>query len=241
METRGFARIHRVNGQRTVTVQGAIDTKVANAREIMGALKRDFVPQLKRDYPGIRLSSQGQDKDSADTGNSLSTNLLIGLIGVFLILAFQFRDYVQPFAVILAIPMGLIGVVWGHIAMGLDLTMPSLIAFATLAGVVVNDNILLVTFIRERLEEGVGVVEAGQLAARDRFRPIVLTSLTTIAGLLPLLLETSTQAQLLIPLVASLAFGLFTATLASLFLVPAFFVVLDDVGLLELPRSEERT
>ena len=232
VETRGFARIHRVNGQRTVTVQGAIDTKVANAREIMGALKRNFIPQLKKKYPGIRFSSQGQDKDSADTGNSLRTNLLVGLIGVFLILAFQFRNYVQPFAVLLAIPMGLIGVVWGHLALGLDLTMPSLVAFATLAGVVVNDNILLVTFLKERLAEGAGVAEAGRQAARDRFRPIVLTSLTTIAGLLPLLSETSTQAQLLIPLVASLAFGLVTATVTSLFLVPAFFVVLDDVGLL---------
>jgi len=240
VETRGFARIHRVNGQRTVTVQGAIDTDVANAREIMRAVKKNFVPQLKEKYPGLRLSSQGQDKDSADTGNSLRTNLLVGLIGVFLILAFQFRNYVQPFAVILAIPMGLIGVVWGHLAMGLDLSMPSLVAFATLAGVVVNDNILLVTFLKERVAEGVGVAEAGREAARDRFRPIVLTSLTTIAGLLPLLTETSTQAQLLIPLVASLAFGLLTATVSSLFLVPAFFVVLDDVGLLREHSSGPR-
>ena len=206
----------------------------------MGALKRSFIPQLKKKYPGIRFSSQGQDKDSADTGNSLKTNLLVGLIGVFLILAFQFRNYVQPFAVLLAIPMGLIGVVWGHLALGLDLTMPSLVAFATLAGVVVNDNILLVTFLKERLAEGADVAEAGRQAARDRFRPIVLTLLTTIAGLLPLLSETSTQAQLLIPLVASLAFGLLTATVSSLFLVPAFFVVLDDVGLLKAPTSGER-
>ncbi len=232
VETRGYSRIHRVNGQRTVTVQGAIDTELANAREIMRAVKKNFAPGLKKKYPGLRLSSQGQDKDSADTGNSLKTNLLIGMIGVFLILAFQFRNYVQPFAVILAIPMGLIGVVWGHLALGLDLTMPSLVAFATLAGIVVNDNILLVTFPKERMAEGVGVEEAGRQAARDRFRPIVLTSLTTIAGLLPLLSETSTQAQLLIPLVASLAFGLLTATFASLLLVPAFFVVLDDAGLL---------
>ncbi len=128
--------------------------------------------------------------------------------------------------------MGLIGVVWGHLALGLDLTMPSLVGFATLAGVVVNDNILLVTFVKERLKEGAGVFEATLEAARDRFRPIMITSLTTIAGLLPLLTETSTQAQLLIPLVASLAFGLLTATVSSLFLVPTFFVILDDLGLL---------
>ncbi len=231
-ETRGYSRIHRVNGQRTVTVQGALDPTQANAREIMGMVKKYFVPELKEKYAGIRFASQGQDKDTADTGSSLQTNLLVGLIGIFLILALQFRNYIQPFAVMLAIPMGLIGVVWGHLALGLDLTMPSLVGFATLAGVVVNDNILLVTFVKERLKEGAGVFEATLEAARDRFRPIMITSLTTIAGLLPLLTETSTQAQLLIPLVASLAFGLLTATVSSLFLVPTFFVILDDLGLL---------
>ncbi|MBE9558426.1 MAG: efflux RND transporter permease subunit, partial [Proteobacteria bacterium] len=232
-ETRGFARIHRVNGQRTVTVQGTLDTNVANAREIMAALRKEFAPRLKEKYPGIRLVSQGQDKETAETGNSLQTNLLIGLVGIFLVLTFQFRDYVQPFAVLLAIPMGLIGVVWGHLALGLNLSMPSLVGFATLAGVVVNDNILLVGFAKERLKEGDSVAGAMQQAARERFRPIVLTSLTTIAGLLPLLMETSTQAQLLIPLVASIAFGLLTATVMSLFLVPVFFVILDDVKLLK--------
>jgi len=232
-ETRGYARIHRVDGQRTVTVQGAIDTEVVNARELMGAVKRFFAPELKQNYPGVRMASQGQDKETAQTGSSLQVNILIGVIGVFLILALQFRNYIEPFAVLLAIPMGLVGVVWGHVAMGLDLTMPSLVGFATLAGVVVNDNILLVAFVKERLGKGVNVVDAALEAARDRFRPIMITSLTTVAGLLPLLTETSTQAQLLIPLVASLAFGLLSATVASLFMVPVFFTILGDLGLLK--------
>jgi multidrug efflux pump subunit AcrB len=227
-QTRGYARIHRINGQRTVTIQASIDTAKANAREVMGLLFKRFIPTLKQRYPGVRFVSQGQDKETSETGSSLKTNLLIGLIGVYLILVLQFRSYIQPLAVMLAIPMGLIGVVWGHLLMGLDLTMPSMVGFATLAGVVVNDNILLVTFIKERLREGENVKMAGWLAAKDRFRPIMLTSLTTLAGLLPLLTETSTQAQILIPLVASLAFGLLTATIASLFLVPAFFAFLDD-------------
>ncbi|MCB1809611.1 MAG: efflux RND transporter permease subunit, partial [Candidatus Competibacteraceae bacterium] len=156
-ETRGFARINRINGQRSITVQGTLDTDVANAREIMGMVKKAFVPELKKKYPEIRLSSQGQDKDTSNTGNSLQTNVLIGLLGIYLILTFQFRNYLQPFAVMLAIPMGFIGVVWGHIALGLDLTMPSLVGFATLAGIVVNDNILLVTFVKERLKDGAAV------------------------------------------------------------------------------------
>lgn len=239
VETRSYARIHRVNGQRTVTVQGALDTNVANAAEIMGMVKKFFIPELKENYPGIRFASQGEDKDTSETGSSLQTNLLVGLIGVFLILSFQFRNFIQPIAVVLAIPMGLIGVVWGHLVLGLDLTMPSLVGFATLAGVVVNDNILLVKFIKDRLMDGGNVLEATQEAVRDRFRPIMITSLTTIAGLLPLLTETSTQAQLLIPLVASLAFGLLTATLSSLFLVPTFFIILDDLGLLTIEKNDE--
>lgn len=233
-EQRGYARIHRVNGERTVTIEASLDTNQANAKEVMGLLFKRFIPILKERYPDIRIVSQGQDKETAETGNSLLSNLVIGLVGVYLILVFQFRSYIQPVAVMLAIPMGFIGVVWGHLIMGLDLTMPSMVGFATLAGVVVNDNILLVNFIKKKLNEGVDVKTAGWQAAKDRFRPIMLTSLTTLAGLLPLLTETSTQAQILIPLVASLAFGLLTATVASLFLVPAFFVFLNENSLLKV-------
>ncbi len=207
---RGFARIHRIDGQRTVTVQGALDTRVANARELMNVTKKRFLPELKERFKDVRVSFQGQGKESAQTGGSLQTALLVGLAGIYLILCFQFRSYLEPLAVMLAIPTGFIGVVWGHLALGLELSMPSLVGLATLAGIVVNDSILLVTFIKERQRHGTDVAEAARLAARDRFRAIVLTSLTTVAGLLPLLMETSTQAQLLIPLVASLVFGLST-------------------------------
>ncbi|MES9846443.1 MAG: efflux RND transporter permease subunit [Candidatus Sedimenticola sp. 6PFRAG5] len=168
--------------------------------------------------------------DIAATGASLQTNIMIGLIGVFIILSFQFRSYLQPLAVLLAIPTGLIGVVWGHLLMGLDLSMPSLVGLATLTGIVVNDSVLLVSFIKEQRSGGLAMTDAVRLAARDRFRAVILTSLTTIVGLLPLLTETSTQAQFLIPLVASLAFGLLTATLLSLFLIPSCFVIFEELG-----------
>lgn len=239
-ETRGFARINRVNGQRTVTVQGKLDTQVANARELMKMTQMRLLPELKEKYPGVRFSFQGQGKESATTGSSLTTNVLIGLIGVFLILAYQFRSYLQPLAVMLAIPTGLIGVVAGHLALGLDLSMPSLVGMASLTGIVVNDSILLVVFIKEKLQSGMTAVDAAKSAATDRFRAIILTSLTTIAGLLPLLLETSTQAQFLIPLVASLAFGLLTATILSLILVPAIFVIFDDLGFIRIEQKPEK-
>lgn len=153
-QVRDYGRIHRVNGSRTVTIQGKIDTKVINAQDLMKATKAEFLPKLKKRYPSVKPSFQGQGKESAETGNSLLTNILIGLFGVYIILSFQFRSYLQPIAVMLAIPMGFVGVIWGHMAMGLQLSMVSLIGFATLAGIVVNDSILLVAFIKERMQEG---------------------------------------------------------------------------------------
>ncbi len=236
-QVRGYARLHRINGIRTVTVQGTLDTKIANAKEIMGMTKKKFLPRLKKKYPQLSFSFAGQNSANAVTMASLQRNVLIGLFGVFLILSFQFRSYLQPLAVMLAIPMGLIGVVWGHLFLGLELSMPSLVGLATLMGVVVNDSILLVTFIKNHWQTEMTITQAVVQAAHDRFRAIILTSLTTIAGLLPLLMETSTQAQLLIPIVASLTFGLFTATLLSLFLIPSCFVIFEDLGWIKPENS----
>ena len=164
--------------------------------------------------------------------------MLLGLVGVYMLLALQFRGYLAPITVMLVIPTALIGVIFGHMALGLDLTMPSIVGMASLFGVVVNDSILLVAFIRQERRQMVPVPEAAKRAARVRFRPIVLTSITTIAGLTPLLLERSLQAQILIPLAASLAFGLATATIAALFLVPAIYAILDDFGRLGALKGE---
>ena len=141
--------------------------------------------------------------------------------------------------VLAAIPLSVIGVVWGHMALGLQISLPSLAGLATLAGVVVNDSILLVNFIRERFGQGIDIVEAAREGIRDRFRAIFLTSLTTVVGLAPLLFEQSTQAQFLRPIVASLAFGLATATLLALFVTPAMLVILNDIGLLRRETAEE--
>jgi len=238
-QVRGYARLHRVNGQRTVTVQGTLDTEIANAKEIMMLTKKQFLPELKQKFPQLRFSFVGQGKQNALTAASLQRNVLIGLFGVFLILSFQFRSYLQPVAVMLAIPLGLIGVIWGHLLLGIELSMPSLVGLATLMGIVVNDSILLVTFIKNNWQKDVPMVEAVKQAAHDRFRAIFLTSLTTVAGLLPLLLETSTQAQLLIPIVASLTFGLITATVLSLFLIPCCFVIFEDMGWIN-PSQDNR-
>ncbi|MDK3019707.1 efflux RND transporter permease subunit [Pseudodonghicola flavimaris] len=235
---RGYASINRVDGQRTVSVQGAINPAVANARDLMAALKADYLPGLADRRPEVRVTLQGEAKDTATTGASLGRNLAIGIIGVYLILAFQFRSFVQPVVVLSAIPLSLIGVVWGHMALGLQISLPSLVGLATLAGVVVNDSILLVSFMKERLAAGDAMLVAARSAVRDRFRAIFLTSLTTVVGLGPLLFEPSTQAQFLRPIVASLAFGLSAATLLALFVTPACFAVLQDLRLIRRETAE---
>ncbi|MYM54491.1 efflux RND transporter permease subunit [Thalassovita mangrovi] len=237
--SRGYASIQRIDGRRTVSVQGTINPAVANARELMAALKSDFLPKLADKRPGVSVSILGEAEDTATTGNSLMRNLVIGLIGVYLILSFQFRSFIQPVAVLAVIPLGAVGVIWGHMALGLQISLPSLVGLATLAGVVVNDSILLVVFIKERLETGADMMDAARDAAGDRFRAIFLTSLTTVAGLAPLLFETSTQAQLLRPIVASLAFGLTGATLMALFVTPAVFAILHDLRLIRVASDKD--
>jgi hydrophobic/amphiphilic exporter-1 (mainly G- bacteria), HAE1 family len=236
-EGRGWARIQRIDGVRTVTVRGDVDTRIANADAIVQDTLARFAPELAERFPAVRLSPGGQVADAAETGASLLRGFVAGLIGVFLLLSFVFRSYLEPIVVMTTIPLALIGVVWGHLLMGLDLSMPSMVGLASLAGIVVNNAILLVAFIKLNHARGMAIAEAAMKASRDRFRPVVLTTLTTVAGLVPLLLETSAQAQVLIPLVASLAFGLLTAAALVLVLVPALYTILDDLGLTRLERE----
>lgn len=228
---RGYARIHRVDGLRTVTVQGEVDSAVANANEIVADTRARFLPDLAARYPGVVVDFEGQAKEGATTGRSVLRNFVIGLIGIYMLLALQFRSYLEPVVVMVAIPLALIGAVFGHLVQGLEMSMPSMVGMAALAGVVVNDTILIVMFIKEHRAQGMATADAARQAARARFRAILLTSLTTVAGLLPLLLEKSLQAQVLIPLATSLAFGLASATVLSLFLVPALYTILDDFRL----------
>ncbi|SHF43486.1 Multidrug efflux pump subunit AcrB [Litoreibacter ascidiaceicola] len=229
--TRGYASITRIDGMRTVSVTGSINADVANSRELMAAMRADFLPELSQRHPDVNVVVVGESKDTATTGASLMRNLAMGLIGVWLILAYQFRSFIQPIAVFLAIPLGVIGMMWGHFALGMQLSMPSFVGLATLAGVVVNNSILLVEFIKIHHNTSDDLMESGVSAVRDRFRPIFLTSLTTVVGLGPLLFEQSTQAQFLRPIVASLAFGLSGATLLALFVTPAAYMVLHDLRL----------
>ncbi len=229
-EGRGFSRIRRVDGRRTVTIQGELDKRLANSTEVLNDTRARFLPQLKEKYPEVATSFEGANADAGRTQRSMLSGFVLGLIGVYLLLSFQFRSYIEPFIVMIIIPFAFIGAIGGHMLLGIDFTMPSMLGFVALAGIVVNDSILLVNFIKHHHGETNSVAEAAPLASGARFRAILLTSLTTIVGLMPLLLETSLQAQVLIPMVTSLAFGLLATTVLVLFIVPAVYTILDDFG-----------
>ncbi|MEJ2123283.1 MAG: efflux RND transporter permease subunit [Alphaproteobacteria bacterium] len=239
-QDRGYARINRINRHRTISVQGDVDTRIGNANEMI----RDFRKRLKADFlkrhPLVQIDVAGQDRETGKTQKAMVRGFLLGLLGVFLLLSFQFRSYIEPVVVMLVIPFAFIGVIVGHLLLGLEFTMPSMLGFLALAGVVVNNSILLVDFIKRQYKPGDRVEDLAPKGARARFRAMLLTSITTVAGLFPLLLETSLQAQVLVPLVTSLAFGLVAASMISLFVVPAMYTIFDDFGVTTLARDRRK-
>ena len=198
---------------------------------LIAQFKSDFLPDFYERYPDLKVSFEGQEKNAKTTQKSIVSGTLIGLIGVFILLSFQFRNYREPLVVMTIIPFTVIGVVCGHLLMGMPFTLPSLLGFISLAGIVVNDSILLVLFIKKKLEEGEDIFTAAANASRARFRAVLLTSITTIAGLIPLLFETSLQAQIIQPLAISIAFGLMATTILVLIVIPCIYVMLDDFGI----------
>ncbi|MBI4520100.1 MAG: efflux RND transporter permease subunit [Gemmatimonadetes bacterium] len=180
-------------------------------------------------HPGVYYTFEGMQSEQRDTIGGLQRGFLLAMFMVFALLAVPLRSYVQPVIIMLAIPFGLVGAFWGHLVLGLNLTIMSLLGMVALAGVVVNDSLVMVHFINQKREAGMFLSEAVREAGAVRFRPILLTSLTTFAGLSPLLLEKSMQARFLIPMAASLAFGVMFATFVTLVLVPTSYVILEDL------------
>jgi len=236
--SRNFSRINRVNNLRTVTVYGDVDSKISNTSAVMKDFQQRYLPKFKAKYPQFKVSIEGEIKNGKISQQSMMMAFVVGLIGVFILLSFQFHSYLEPLIVLVAIPLSLIGVIWGHMLMGLDFTMPSMLGFVALAGIVVNDSILLVEFVKIRVREGASVHDAAAMASYDRFKAVLLTSVTTIAGMTPLLFETSLQAQILIPLATSIVFGILASTLLVLFVVPALYSILEDFGYAKINTDE---
>lgn len=236
---RAYGTIMRVDGRRTSTVRAEVNRNQISVNELMGVFESEFVPQLTEEFPQLSYAIEGETAESRITGKSMAKGFQFGLLAIFLLLSFQFRSYKEPLIVMAAVPMSFVGVVWGHLLLGYPLTMPSMMGFVSLMGVVVNDSILLVIFIKNRIREGVDALEAVRRASRDRFRAVLLTSLTTIAGLLPLLAEQSMQAQILIPLAISLIFGLLASTVLVLILIPCLYAMTGVAhGLVDSHREQ---
>jgi len=207
-----------------------LDQAVANASEIVKDLKQDFLPQLIKRYPGLDYRLEGDEKRRAESIGSLKQGFALALMGIYLLLATQFRSYVQPVIIMMAIPFGLVGAILGHLIMGLDVTLLSLFGMVALSGIVVNDSLILIDFINRTRSSGKPLAEAVVSSGRARFRPVILTSITTIAGLMPLMLERSFQAQFLIPMAVSICFGLLLATVLILLLVPTLYMIVEDLS-----------
>jgi multidrug efflux pump subunit AcrB len=232
---RGYATIRRADRQRVINVTADVDETVANANEILTAIEDEFLPQLMADFPGLSYDLEGEQREQRKSTASLVSNGTLALVLIYALLAVPLRSYGQPLIIMAVIPFGLVGAIAGHLLMRPitpavhNLSMMSVFGVVALSGVVVNASLVLVHYVNQKRADGEPLIEAVRDAGVARFRPIVLTSLTTFAGLTPLLLERSVSAQFLIPMATSLGFGVLFASSISLILVPSLYVVLEDL------------
>ncbi|MBW1704045.1 MAG: efflux RND transporter permease subunit [Deltaproteobacteria bacterium] len=225
----GYAAIQRAQRRRVIKVTADVDETVTNANEVRTALESGFLEQLKNRYPGIRYTIEGEGKEQKESLGDVLRGFSIALFCIYALLAIPFRSFTQPLIVMAAIPFGIVGALLGHLIMGFNLSLLSLFGIVGLAGVVVNDSLVLVDAANRIRDKGLNAHDAVTKAGALRFRAIILTSLTTFAGLTPMLLERSLQAQFLIPMAVSLGFGVLFATGITLLLVPCGYVILEDV------------
>ncbi len=230
---RGYSEIRRVDQMRAIGVVADVDETRGNAFNVVADLRANFVPQFERDFPGIRLEWAGQQEQTTETVNSLTIGFFVVLGAMFLLLTIQFASCWQSILVLSIIPFGFIGAILGHIVMDIELTLFSIFGIVALAGVVVNDSIVLVDFINRRVADGLPLGDAIIDGGRRRFRAVLLTSVTTVAGMLPILLERSREAQVVAPMATSLAFGLSVSTIIVLILAPVMYMLIAKIPVSE--------
>ncbi len=234
---RAYTSIDRSAGRRVISVTADV-RPASQAGQIKSALLADALPQLAERYPGLAYSFAGKQADMAESMTSLYQGLGLALLVIYGLLAIPFRSYLQPAIIMFSIPFGIVGAVIGHLLLGYSLSVMSMFGVVALSGVVVNDSLVLIDFANRQRRSGasafIAVVEAGAL----RFRPILLTTLTTFCGLMPMIFETSRQARFLIPMAISLGFGILFATLIALLLVPCLYLIVEDVRQLFQPKTD---
>ena len=206
-----------------------VDSNKANAQEILADLQKTILADLAADHPGLTYDLEGEEKERRDSMTSMGKGFMLALFAMYALLAIPFRSYSQPFLIMAAIPFGMVGAVWGHLIMGFSLSMLSIFGIVALSGVVINDSLLLIDQVNRNRRQGQDLFQAIIDGGIRRFRPILLTSLTTFFGLMPMILETSVQAQFLIPMAISLGFGIMFATGITLLLIPTLYIILEDL------------
>jgi len=223
----GSTTISRVDRQRIINVTADLNKEKIAANTVVADLKEWF-PSIVDKYPGVAFDMEGEQREQAKFGSSLAFGFTVALIAIYILLAIPFGSYFQPLIVMSIIPFSIIGAIGGHSIMGISLSISSIMGLLALIGVVVNDSLVLVDYTNKLIKSGIPVAEAVRQSGGARFRPILLTSLTTFAGLTPLITEKSTQAQFLIPMAVSLGFGILFATLLTLVLIPSFYLIVED-------------
>jgi multidrug efflux pump subunit AcrB len=230
-EGRGYAVIRRANRFRSINVVADIDrtNPNANANEVVEWMKSDVFPRMNQKFPSVMWGFQGEQKDQRESVSDLSKGFVLALCGIFMVLALPLRSYVQPLIVMSVIPFGMIGAVLGHILFGMNFSVMSIIGVIALAGVVINESLVLVEFMNRYRREGHTVHEAVLRGGRARFTPIFLTSVTSFIGLVPMITESSVQAKFLIPMAVSLAFGGLINLFNTMLLVPCVYALFEDI------------
>jgi multidrug efflux pump subunit AcrB len=230
----GYATIQRALRRRVVKVTADVDEKVANASELRATLEKKVLPEMMERYPSLRYDMEGEGREQAESIADVQQGFLLALFGIYVLLAIPFRSFSQPFIVMAAIPFGIVGAMVGHLIMGLNISILSLFGIVGLSGVVVNDSLILIHRANALAAEGMSPGQAVREAGPYRFRAILLTSVTTFAGLTPIIFERSLQAQFLIPMAVSLGFGVLFATGITLLLIPSLYLILEDLHQLRL-------
>ncbi len=226
---RAETAIRRVDGRRVLNVTADIHEGQANANEVLARIEKEVLPGLLAATPGLSYSLEGEQREQRESLGALGFNFGLAILVVYGLLAIPFRSYLQPFLVMSVIPFGIVGALLGHLVMGYDLSVISVLGIVALSGVVVNDSLIMIVATNSFRRDGATPEEAVVLGGARRFRPILLTSLTTFFGLMPMIFETSVQARFLIPMAISLGFGVLSATVIVLVVVPAYYLILEDV------------
>jgi multidrug efflux pump subunit AcrB len=226
---RSFTEIRRENGRRALEISADADVDVVTPNEVVRQLQAEFLPRLKEEIRGLTYERAGLQEEQDEAINTLARGLLLAMIVVYGMMAVVFRSYWQPMVVLIAVPFGMAGAVAGHLLLGFDMSIISMFGIVALAGVVVNDSLVLVYAINTERRRGIPVEEAIVSGSARRFRPVMLTSLTAFLGLAPLIFETSLQAKFLIPMAISLGFGVLAVTPIAMILVPALSMILEDI------------